>query len=124
MNKSDMSHDCSPLLIDGEPIDTSSFTATDAKNAFAHVLEMVTAGRAVVITKHDTPKAVMLSYEEFMGLSDRGVRQLNTLSAEFDALLTSMQQPKARAGIKKAFKMSPVQSGKAAVAAGKKRRRS
>ena len=83
---------------------------------------MVTQGRAIVITKHDAPKAVIISYEEFQTLAERGEHQLDTLRAEFDELLSSMQNSKARAGMKAAFTASPVQLGLAAVAARKKRR--
>jgi len=121
MNRKDVSHNCAPLLVNGKPIESSSFTATDAKNEFGQMLEMVTAGRAVVITKHDTPKAVMISYDEFMALAERGKHQLNSLRAEFDELLSSMQTPEARAGIKAAFDASPTQLGRAAVSAMRRR---
>jgi len=48
-------------------------------------------------------------------------RELDTLSAEFDALLVRMQTPAARVGMKSAFNASPKQLGKAAVAAARKR---
>ena len=121
MNRKDISHNCAPLLVDGKPLEASSFSATDAKNEFGQMLEMVNAGRAVVITKHDTPKAVMVSYDEFKALSERGVRQLTSLKAEFDELLSSMQTPKARAGITAAFEASPTQLGHAAVSAMRRR---
>ncbi len=121
MNRKDVSHDCAPLLVDGKPLEASSFSATEAKNEFGQILEMVNAGRAVVITKHDAPKAVMVSYDEFQALAGRGARQLNSLAAEFDEILARMQTPKARAGIKAAFAASPAQLGRAAVSATRKR---
>src|SRR5271163_1134979 len=42
-----------------------SVTATDAKNEFARVLESVIRGNRVFITKHDAPKAVLISIDEF-----------------------------------------------------------
>ena len=119
MNRRDPSRDCQPLYVDGRPLDTSSFTATDAKNEFGQVLEMIAQGRAIVITKHDEPKAVVLSYEEFQTLIDRDGHQLDTLRAEFDDLLAEMQKPKARKGLRAAFAASPKQLG---LAAGKSRR--
>jgi antitoxin Phd len=50
------------------------------------------------------------------------VTALDSLTGEFDALLSRMQTPKTRAGMKSAFKVSPKQLGKAAVAAARKRR--
>ncbi len=105
----------------GERIETTSVTATDAKKAFGRVLETVLQGGVVVITKHDAPKAVLISVDEFDALSRASEAKLDTLSQEFDALLARMQTPKARAGMKAAFDASPKQLGKAAVAAARKR---
>ncbi len=99
----------------------SSVTATEAKNEFGRVLERVLQGGMVVITKHDTPKAVLLSLDEFNALAPATERTLDTLSAEFDALLAQMQTPKARRGMKAAFGASPKVLGRAAVAAARKR---
>ena len=99
----------------------SSITATDAKNEFGRVLEQAIKGGIIVITKHDTPKAVLISVDEFKALSNANRSKLDTLSGEFDALLARMQTPRARAGMKAAFDASPVQLGKAAVAAARKR---
>ena len=105
----------------GERVATPSVTATDAKNEFGRVLEMVIQGGVVVITKHDAPKAVLLSMDKFNALALATGRRLDTLSGEFDALLARMQTPKARAGMKAAFDASPKQLGRAAVAAARKR---
>ena len=43
--------------------------AMPVKKQFARVLEMVLQGAAVVITKHDAPKAVLLSVDEFNALT-------------------------------------------------------
>ena len=104
----------------GETVDTSSITATDAKKEFARMLEMVIQGGVVVITKHDAPKAVLLSVDEFNALA-HAPSQLDALSGQFDALLARMQTPKARAGMKAAFAASPKQLGRAAVAAARRR---
>ena len=105
----------------GERVEAASFTATDAKKQFARVLELVLQGGAVVITKHDAPKAVLLSVDEFTALTKATEGALDTLSAEFDALLARMQSPRARAGMKAAFAASPKELGKAAVAAARTR---
>jgi antitoxin Phd len=105
----------------GERVDAPSFTATNAKKDFGRVLEMVNQGGVVVITKHDSPKAVLLSVDEFNALAQATEHNLDTLTSEFDALLARMQTPKARAGMKAAFEASPKQLGRAAVAAARKR---
>ena len=105
----------------GERVETASVTATDAKNEFGRVLEAVMQGGVVVITKHDAPKAVLISVEEFNALSHTGEAKLDTLSGQFDALLARMQTSKARVGMKTAFDASPKQLGKAAVALARRR---
>jgi antitoxin Phd len=105
----------------GEQVETASVTATDAKKQFGRVLELVLRGGAVVITKHDAPKAILLSMDEFTALTRATERSLDHLSAEFDAMLARMQTPKARAGMKAAFGAPPRELGRAAVAAARKR---
>ena len=99
----------------------ASFTATDAKKEFGRVLEIVLRGGRVVITKHDAPKAVVLSMDEFTALTHATERTLATLSGDFDALLAGMQTPKARAGMKAAFGAAPRELGRAAVASARRR---
>lgn len=96
-------------------------SATEAKNEFGRVLEKAMQGITVVITRHDAPKAVLLSMDEFNALSQATQNRLDALSGEFDALLARMQTPKSRLAMKSAFNASPKQLGKAAVAAARKR---
>lgn len=105
----------------GEQVAASPMSATDAKNEFGRVLEMVMQGDVIVITKHDAPKVVMLSIEEFNALAHGATRELDTLTDEFDALLARMQTPEARLAMKTAFDASPQELGKAAVRAARKR---
>jgi antitoxin Phd len=96
-------------------------TATEAKNEFGRVLDTVIQSGMVIITKHDAPKAVLISIDEFNAISHSGERKLDTLSGEFDELLARMQTPKARSRMKAAFGASPAQLRKAAIAAVRKR---
>ncbi len=100
---------------------SASVTATEAKNAFGRLLEKAMQGGVVVITKHDAPKAVLISMDEYTALSNASESRINGLSAEFDFLLRRMQGPKARSAMKRAFHASPRQLGKAAVAAARRR---
>ncbi|HLK68819.1 MAG TPA: type II toxin-antitoxin system prevent-host-death family antitoxin [Bryobacteraceae bacterium] len=99
----------------------TSISATDAKNEFGRLLEKVIQGGTVVITKHDAPKAVLISVDEFDSLVHANQDKLDALSDEFDALLTRMQAPAARSAMQTAFGASPKQLGRAALAASRKR---
>jgi PHD/YefM family antitoxin component YafN of YafNO toxin-antitoxin module len=75
-----------------------------------------------VITKHDAPKAVLISIDEFNGLPRPREINLDTLTQYFDALLDRMQLPEARAAMQAAFDASPAELGRAAVAGARRRR--
>jgi antitoxin Phd len=79
----------------------------------------------VVITKHNAPRAVLLSYPEFEALTASATPALDDLSDRFDELLASMQTPQAKAGVAAAFDATPEELGAAAVKAARtaKRRR-
>jgi prevent-host-death family protein len=100
----------------GELVDVPSVASTRLKNELSAVLEEAARG-AVAITRHDAPKAVLVSYEEFQALVSSRAQSLGELDAEFDALLERMQTPKARKGVEAAFKASPAELGRAAAAA-------
>ena len=105
----------------GETLEPSSVSASVAKSEFGRVLEMAIQGGAVVITKHDSPKAVLISIENFNALSGAAETKLDTLNREFDVLLARMQTSKARRGMNEAFAASGKRLGKAAVAAARSR---
>jgi antitoxin Phd len=104
-----------------EPMQSVAISATKAKNEFGRILETVIQGGQVVITRHDSPKAVLISMDEFNALSNAHRTELEALSEEFDGLLAKMQTPAARAGMKAAFHATPKQLGRAAVTAARKR---
>ncbi len=106
----------------GQLIDISTVAATKVKNEFGAILEQTIHSGAVAITRHDTPKAVLLSFAEFESLVNERSRSLDDLNTEFDELLTQMQTPSARRGIEAAFHASPVELGRAAVKAARKHR--
>jgi antitoxin Phd len=95
--------------------------ATKAKNQMGQMLETVMQGGVVFITKHETPKAAVISMEEYERLSRAGEAKLDALSNEFDALLDRMQTPASRAGMQAAFDASPEQLGRAALEFARKR---
>jgi len=101
----------------GELVDVPAVAATRLKNEFGAVLEQALRGGAVAITRHDAPKAVLVSYDEFQALIKARSHDLNDLSAEYDVLLARMQAPAARKAMNAAFNATPAELGRAAVKA-------
>jgi len=106
----------------GALVEIPTVAATQVKNEFGAILDKATHRGAVAITRHDTPKAVLLSYEEFESLVQVRSRILDNLGAEFDDLLDRMQSPKAKNAMDAAFDASPPKLGRAAVKAARKGR--
>jgi len=106
----------------GELIDIATVASSKLKNKFGAIFEKAALGQPVAITKHDRPKAVLISYEEFASLIQSRGAELNQLSAEFETMLQGMQSPKARKGMAAAFGASPAEMGRAAVKAARKKR--
>lgn len=98
-----------------------SVPATDAKNEFGSILESAVQDGAVVITKHDVPKAILVSIERVGALLVKHEPDLQALSAELDELVARMRTPKARGAARGLFTATPKQLGRAAVDALKPR---
>ena len=94
-----------------------SVTATEMKNRFGRMLDEVAKGKAVVVTKHDAARAVLISVDEYESLIGASEDDLDTLTDDFDAILAGMQTPDAVAAMKAAFSASPRDLGRAAVTA-------
>jgi prevent-host-death family protein len=107
----------------GDLVDLAEVPATRFKNEFAAMFEQAALGRPVAITKHATPKAVLISYEEFQSLMRARSAGLGELEAQFDALLEGMQKPGARAAMAAAFDAPPARVARVAMKAVRKRRR-
>ncbi len=96
-------------------------TATALKNSAADVLDQVTAQGAVVITRHDKPRAVLVSIEQYERMTGSESNLLNELQAEYRGMLERMQEPEQKAAAKRAFNATPEELGKAAIAAERRR---
>ena len=99
----------------GELVDLSTVAASRFKNEFGSIFEKATHGGAVAITKHDTPRAVLISYEEFKALVRARSPALEDLNSQFDRLLARMQTPAAKKGAAAAFDSSPEELGRTAL---------
>lgn len=98
----------------GALIDIPAFAATRIKNKFGAILKKATHDGAVAITRHGSPIAVLLSYEEFESLVQERMRLFENLGSDFDGLLKRMQTPKAKKAMDSAFHASPAKLGRAA----------
>ncbi|MBJ7327664.1 MAG: type II toxin-antitoxin system Phd/YefM family antitoxin [Chthoniobacterales bacterium] len=92
-----------------------SITATELKNSTADVFEQVAARRAVAITRHDKPRAVLLSVDAYEALTGVRPAWLEDLHAEYRGMLDRMQGPEQRAAAERAFNATPEELGAAAV---------
>jgi prevent-host-death family protein len=97
--------------------ETISVTATEAQNEFGRILDTVAQDRVVIVTRHNAPKAVIMSISRYDALARSDTTILDTLTAEFDALFDEMQTPEANAAMDRAFYASPRELGRAAAAA-------
>jgi antitoxin Phd len=107
---------------DGELVDLPTVAATRFKNEFAATFEQAALHGAVAITKHNAPKAVLLSYAEFEALTKATEPALDELSERFDDLLQRMQTPQSKRAMASAFDATPARLGRAAAKARPKRR--
>src|SRR5476651_26585 len=106
------------MRYEGAPL---TVTATEAKNRFGPLLEKAIQGRSIVITKHDTPKAVLLSVAEFESLVRSSGSSLDSLTDEFDGLLARLQSASSRKALQSAFGAGPAELGRLAVVNAKRR---
>ena len=104
----------------GAWVTVPTVAATRVKNEFGTILDTAMRDGAVAITRHDTARAVLLSYEEFESLANARSRNLDSLSEEFDDLLETMQGPTAKKAMKAAFAASAAELGRSAVKAAAK----
>jgi antitoxin Phd len=95
-------------------------TSTEAQNGFGRVLETVARNGTVFITRHSAKQAVVMSVEQYDALTGERTPDLDTLTAEFDELLERMQTPASIDGMVAAFRASPEELGRAAVAAARR----
>jgi prevent-host-death family protein len=106
-----------PLRVEEMP----SVTATELKNKTADVFDLVAAKRAVAIRRHDKPRAVLLSMEEYASLTGEGDPfLLEELKAKYSWMLDDMQSPEQKAAAERAFNATPEELGEAAVRGAKR----
>lgn len=107
----------------GEVRSLEPVPASRLKNEPGAIVDQAAAGRPVVITRHDSPRVVILSFEDFEDLTRAREPALGDLEARFDELLAGMQKPAAKRAVAAALDAKPRRLGRAAVAAARKPRK-
>jgi prevent-host-death family protein len=100
-----------------------TITATELKNATADVFEQVAAKQAVAITRHEKPRAVLLSVEQYEALTGQRPDWLEQLHEEYRGMLDRMQGPEQRAAADRAFNATPRELGEAALRAAQQKKK-
>jgi prevent-host-death family protein len=106
----------------GQLVDIPAVAVMEVKKKFGAILEKAIHAGAIAITVNNSPKAVLLSYQEFESVIKGRSRTVGELSADLDGLVAQMQTPKAKQGMETAFKASPAKLGRAAVKTARKPR--
>jgi prevent-host-death family protein len=104
----------------GDPV--REFSASEAKNAFGQVLDAAERDGMVAIRRHDRPRAVVLSLDEYAALLHARDATLAALDAEFDAGCAAMQEPGRDDAMRRALSASPEEMGRIAAKAARRKR--
>ena len=98
--------------------------STVAQNEFGRVFDRAMAGTDVAIARHNVVRAVLVSVERYQELLRHQTVDLDALSSRFEQLYARMQRPEVEKATDRAFRATPMEMGRAAVAhAGRSRRR-
>ena len=90
-------------------------TATQLKQSTADVLDQVSAGKPIAVTRHDRARVVMISVEQYNGLVAQESHVLSELRTEYRTMLDDMQSPEQKEAAIRAFNATPEELGAAAV---------
>lgn len=90
-------------------------TATELKHSTADVLDQVSAGKAIAITRHDKTRAVLMSVQQYKELTHGQNDWLADLQVEYRVMLNDMQSPEQKESALRMFEATPEELGEAAV---------
>ena len=91
-------------------------TATALKNHTADVLDQVAKQGTLAITRHNKPRAVLMTLELFQELTGgSGETWLADLHKEYQGVLEEMQSPEQKEAARRLFEASPEELAQAAV---------
>ena len=95
-------------------------TATQLKQSTADVLDQVSAGKPIAITRHDRVRVVMISVDQYNELVAQESHVLSELRTEYRTMLDEMQSPEQKAAALRLFEATSEELGAAAVKAAQK----
>lgn len=95
-------------------------TATQLKQSTADVLDQVSAGKPIAITRHDRARVVMISVDQYNELVAQESHVLSELRTEYRTMLDEMQSPVQKAAALRLFEATSEELGAAAVKAAQK----
>lgn len=95
--------------------------SSSVQNEFGRILDQA-RDQDIVVTRHDVPRAVLVSAERYRELVGRETAVLETLHHQFDALYARMQSPAAATNMAEGFRATPAEMGRAAVLAAQRTR--
>lgn len=96
--------------------------ATELKKSTADVLNEVGAGKVFAITRHDKPRAVILSAEKYDALVASESGWFQNLFKQYEHMLDDMQSPEQKVAARRLFEATPEELGEAALQATRKRK--
>lgn len=100
---------------------TVALPSSTVQNEFGRVLDQA-RDQDIVVTRHDVPRAVLVSVARYRELVGREAAVLDTLQEQFDALYARMQTLETEAGTARGFRATPAEMGHAALAAAQRAR--
>ena len=96
-------------------------TATQLKTSTSDVFDLLAKDQAVVIHRHEKPRAVLVSVERYESLVGKESDLLADLMDEYKSMLVDMQSPEQKAAAIRAFNATPEELGEAAVRGAQRR---
>lgn len=103
------------------PANPRTLRSTDVKRRFGRVLDEVSKGRDIIITRRGARLAVLVSLDRYNGLVSV-LRNAGPGREQFERRYALMQTPKVQAGTARGVAASPAKMGRAAAAAARRDR--
>lgn len=90
-------------------------TATQLKTATADVFDLLASEKAIAIHRHDKPRGVLLSLEQYESLAEHQPTWLKEIEADCQAMFEAMQSPEQKEAALFLMRATPEELGAAAV---------